>query len=146
MIRNVEKSDKQLFCQLVDEFYHTGAVLHAIPKECYECTFNEMVNSDIYLEGYIIEHNNEPAGYAIISKSFSPEVGGKIIWAEELYIRPKFRGCGLGKQFFSYIDSKFANTAKRFRLEVEPKNERAMSLYERLGYENLDYVQMVKDI
>ena len=30
-------------------------------------------------------------------------------------------------------------------LEVEADNTRAISLYERLGYEVLDYVQMIKD-
>ena len=33
----------------------------------------------------------------------------------------------------------------RIRLEVEEKNERAQSLYRQLGYEVLDYVQMIKD-
>lgn len=146
MIRKIEKSDKELFCTLVDEFYHTNAVLHTIPEEHYESTFNEIIRSNVYLEGYIIENGGQAAGYAIVSKSFSPEVGGQVVWAEELYIRPEFRGQGLGKEFFTYIDSRFAKTARRFRLEVEPTNTRAMSLYKKLGYKNLDYTQMSKDL
>ena len=34
----------------------------------------------------------------------------------------------------------------RIRLEVEEENTRAASLYERLGYEKLDYKQMIKDL
>ena len=34
---------------------------------------------------------------------------------------------------------------RRFRLEVTRCNERAISLYRRLGYEELDYIQMIKD-
>ena len=30
------------------------------------------------------------------------------------------------------------------RLETEPENERAQELYYRLGYENLNYLQMIK--
>ena len=33
----------------------------------------------------------------------------------------------------------------RLRLEVEAENTKAVSLYKRLGYEVLDYVQMIKD-
>jgi ribosomal protein S18 acetylase RimI-like enzyme len=37
-------------------------------------------------------------------------------------------------------------SAKRFRLEVSKDNTRAVGLYRSLGYEVLEYVQMVKDV
>jgi ribosomal protein S18 acetylase RimI-like enzyme len=37
-------------------------------------------------------------------------------------------------------------SAKRFRLEVSKENTRAIELYRKLGYEVLEYVQMVKDV
>ena len=33
----------------------------------------------------------------------------------------------------------------RLRLEVEEDNIRAISLYRKIGYEKLDYMQMIKD-
>jgi len=36
--------------------------------------------------------------------------------------------------------------AKRFHLEVAEENTRAIGLYKKLGYEVLDYVQMVKNV
>ncbi|MDO5095299.1 MAG: GNAT family N-acetyltransferase [Peptostreptococcaceae bacterium] len=143
MIRRVGREDKEIFCALVDEFYHTDAVLHSIPIEFIEATFNEMMQSDIYLEGYIFEHEDRTAGYATVAKSFSTEAGGLVLWLEEVYIRPDFQGMGIGKEFFDYIESN--HDPKHLRLEVEHSNERAIKLYKKLGYESLTYHQMIKE-
>jgi ribosomal protein S18 acetylase RimI-like enzyme len=37
-------------------------------------------------------------------------------------------------------------SAKRFHLEVAEENTRAIELYKKLGYEILEYVQMIKEI
>lgn len=143
MIRRVGREDKEIFCALVDEFYHTDAVLYPIPIEYIQTTFEEITTSEVYAEGYLFEFESEVAGYALISKSFSQEAGGRVIWLEEVYIRPRFQGKGIGKEFFDFIEKK--HELKRLRLEVEYNNERAIKLYEGLGYAALDYKQMVKE-
>ena len=67
------------------------------------------------------------------------------VWIEELYILPQFRGKGYGTTFFSELRQQYPNAA-RFRLEVEPDNDGAKALYGRMGYEILNYGQMVLDI
>ena len=69
-----------------------------------------------------------------------------MVWLEELYILPEYRCHGLGKEFFRYVDEKIAPEVKRLRLEIEPENLRAKKLYLSLGYEDLPYVQMMKDV
>ena len=71
------------------------------------------------------------------------EVGGMVVWIEELYILPGHQGKGLGSAFFAWLEKNVP--AVRYRLEAEPENVRAMSLYKRLGYEVLPYVQMIKE-
>lgn len=144
MIRRFKEDEKNLFVELVTEFYHSDGVLHTIPVSHMEATFNEMIQSDRYVEGFLLRVEDQPAGYGLISKSFSQECGGPVIWFEELYIRESYRGCGLGSQFFQYVEEQFPKTA-RFRLEVEPDNEGAARLYQRLGYESLPYNQMIKE-
>ncbi len=145
MIRKILKSDKETYLNLAKEFYSSDAVLHSVPDECRESTFNEMMRSDDYLVGYIIEHDKKCAGYAMLAKTFSPEVGGLCIWIEEIYILDDFQGNGLGTEFFNFIFKEFEGTAKRFRLEATRENQGAISLYEKLEFEGLDYFQMVKD-
>jgi ribosomal protein S18 acetylase RimI-like enzyme len=143
MIRKVTAEDKALYLELIDEFYHSSAVLHPIPRAHYVDSFDEMCRTGGLLEGYIIEYGEKAAGYAAVARSYSTEAGGLVVWIEEVYIRPAFQSKGLGRAFFDHMKELYPE-AKRFRLEVERDNTRAIALYERLGYEVLDYVQMVQ--
>ncbi len=145
MIRKAEKRDRQAYLEMAHEFYHSPAVLHPVPDSYLEATFEECMRSDIYSVCYIMEVNGKYAGYALISKTFSQEVGGRVYWLEELYIRESYRSKGLGRAFFAMIEEEKNHGVKRFRLEVEEENHRAIALYERMGYKRLEYKQMIKD-
>lgn len=144
-MRRITEKDKEVFIQLSTEFYSSPAVIEPISEEVMMRTYNEMIRSNTYVEGFIIEDEGEDVGYGLISKSFSPEAGGPVIWFEEVYIRDGHQGKGLGAEFFRYIEEAYEDGTKRLRLEVEMENERAVALYKRLGYDNLAYMQMVKD-
>lgn len=96
------------------------------------------------MNGYLFIYEEEIVGFATVAKSFSTEAGGLVAWLEELYIRPNYRSLGLGKEIFVFIEKTYPNL-KRIRLEVEKDNTRAINLYEKKGFHNLDYVQMIKD-
>ena len=143
MIRKLTAADRELFLTLMDEFYHSGAVLHPTPAQYHINTFEEIMASDRYLLCYLLESEAGCAGYALLSRSFSPEVGGSVIWLEEIYLRPAFRGRGLGSGFFDWLEQNLP--AARYRLEIEPDNHAAAALYRSRGYRPLPYLQMVKD-
>lgn len=141
MFRNAEEKDFALYMELAQEFYHSPAVMHPIPAQYMENTFREAMRSDVYIILRILEVDGEAAGYAILSRSFSPESGSPICWIEELYIRKAYRGHGLGTKFFSSVRKEFPTA--RLRLEVEPENTGAVALYKRLGFTPLEYVSYV---
>lgn len=144
-IRRFEEADRELYVKLADAFYHSPAVLHAIPREYMERTFDEMMRSDAYVDGFLLEScEGEAMGYALIAKTFSQEPGGLAVWVEELSVLPKFRGRGVGTEVLKWLEGYYPGW-KRIRLEVERDNDRAIQLYERLGYEELPYYQMLKD-
>ena len=145
MIRKLTADDKEIYIGMAEEFYHSGAVLAPIPRTFIERTVEEALRSDTYAEIFLFEYEGETAGYALIAKTFSQEAGGMVWWIEEVYIRELFRSKGLGREFFEYIENRKDEGVARLRLEVEEENIRAVSLYERLGYKVLDYMQMVKD-
>lgn len=145
MIRKITNADREIYLQLATEFYESDAVLHNIPAEHISGTFEEMTTSDRYAEGYFFEVDHSIAGYALLAKTYSQEAGGEVLWIEEIYIRPEFRSRGLGREFFQYLEDNKSDRVKRIRLEVEEDNALAVSLYERLGYERLEYDQMIKD-
>lgn len=144
MIRKITLEDREIYLQMAWEFYHSEAVMHPVPDEYFIRGFDEMMRSDAYMSGLIFEHEGQIAGYALLCRGYSQEAGGFSIWIDELYLRPEFRGRGMGKAFFSDL-SKIAPAA-RYRLEIEPDNHRAEKLYRAMGFDILPYKQMVKDL
>lgn len=142
-VRRIADCDRELFLEMSAEFYSSDAVLHDVDRSYHIRTFDELMRSDVYLEGYIFEADGSPAGYALLDRMFSHEAGGVTVWIEELYLRSEYRGRGIGRSFFDMIEKTVP--AARYRLEVEPDNLRAQALYRRMGYEFLPYLQMIKD-
>lgn len=140
--RRLAPADRSEFLTMSREFYASDAVLHPVPEENHEKAFEELMRSDVYLECYIMESDGAAVGFALLTKTYSREAGGLNIWVDELYLRPAYRGRGAGSAFFAYLEQ--THPAARYRLETEPENERAQSLYRRMGYRDLPYLQMVK--
>ena len=141
MFRKLNEKDREIWLTLQHEFYNSPAVLHPIPQEYYENTFNEIIKGSPYLDAYMIEKDQEVVGYGQISLTYSNEAGGMVVLLEELYIRPGYQGQGIGRKYFDFVHEAYKGKAKRFRLEVEPDNK-AQRLYERIGYKALNYKQM----
>ena len=115
-----------MFVELSEEFYRSPAVLHKIPVRNHSATFDELINGGgVYLDGFFVFHEGELAGYCLVGKGFSPECSK-----------------GIGRSLFAEIFKRYGET-KRFRLEVEPSNARAASLYTSLGFKKLNYVQYI---
>lgn len=144
MIRPIQPTDREDFIRMVNEFYHSPAVLHPIPMAHIENTFEALMNQSPYARAYLFECDGQTAGYALLALTHSNEAGGLTIWIEELLVLEPFRSRGLGRELFAYLKEAYPQ-AKRFRLEVTPENNDAIRLYKRMGYEPFDYLQMVLD-
>lgn len=141
-IKPTEK-DEALFLSYLEKFYHSEAVLHPTDSALHSRIFKEVMRSEDYLLCYLFSFDEEDAGYALLSKSFCPEVGGSIIWIEQLFIDESFRKKGIARDFLSFLEKEYS--PDRIRLEVEEDNEKAISLYKKQGYRFLPYLQMIKD-
>ncbi len=144
-IRNFCKNDRDLFSIMVKKFYAPPAVLHFPSEKVMLSSFDAAIDMHELVKGYMFECNGTPAGYAIVSLKFETEVGGMAAWIEELFVEEKFRGLGIGSRFFEFLQNELKGKIKRIRLEVGDENDGAKRLYKRLGFEMLDYRQMVID-
>lgn len=145
MIRRMKPQDREDYLALAHAFYSSDAILTDPDPALFAATFDEMMRRNTYLEGFLLLKDDEVAGYAIVAKYFSPELGGMALWVDELFILPSFRSQGLGSEFFDFVRETYGPHVKKLRLEVEPDNERAISLYHDLGFETLPYTQMTLD-
>ncbi len=146
MIRKMMREDMDVFLEFTEMFYQSDAVLQPIPQNYHIDAFNEIMRSEVYLEGYIFEFDERPIGYAITAKKYSHEAGGLVLWIEELYVLDEYQSQGIGKEFFKFIKSILDESIVRLRLEVDSENSRAKKFYKKMGFDVLEYEQMIKDI
>lgn len=85
-------------------------------------------------EVIIEEYEGEPAGFALFFHNFSTFLGKPGIYLEDLYVKPEFRGKGLGKNLLSYL-AKLAIERNCGRLEWAclDWNEPSIKFYKGLG-------------
>ena len=144
MIRKMKPEDRERFCTFADEFYHSGAALHTVPKENFNRTFDAIMNGSPYVAGLILEDGGQAAGYSLLLPTYSNEIGGTVLWIDELYVRPDFRGRGLARELLRRVCSAQGGKVSALRLEVTRSNTKAISLYRSEGFHGLDYAQMMK--
>ena len=142
-IREMKPSDQAVFLEMMEAFYSSDAVLHAIPRPQMERVFQDSIDGGPYIQGFLFETDEgEAAGFVLLSHGYSTEAGGECIQIEDLYVQPQYRGMGMAKECFAYLLKRFPQ-ASRFRLEAEPGNANAIKLYKRLGFEAIGYAQMI---
>lgn len=129
---------------MVDAFYQSDAVSHEVERERRGQTFADAVSDDPVLEGYVLKEDGKIIGFGYVTIYYACEVGGRCLMVEELYLKEEARGKGYGSRFFEAVMQERTDV-RRFRLEVTKKNQRAARLYERLGFQFLDYDQMALD-
>jgi GNAT superfamily N-acetyltransferase len=86
----------------------------------------------------VAECDHQPAGYALYFNCYSTWVGPEI-FLEDLYVRPQFRGRGIGMSLLASVARIALEENRRaLRWEVLNWNKNAIDLYEALGAEFCD--------
>jgi len=142
MIRHFTPQDRQFYIDCSKMFYSSPAVVHDVNEENFKTTFDMLINKNPSVEGFILEYEGEKAGYFLASFAYSNEVGGIVMWCEELFVLPQYRSKGIASSLFEYVKANYGHKVKRFRLELTKSNARAARLYKKLGFNELQYLQM----
>lgn len=82
--------------------------------------------------------HGEVAGFALWFRNFSTWLGKHGIYLEDLYVRPQYRGSGIGQALMAELAAQCeANGYPRFEWWVLDWNESARNVYHHLGAEAL---------
>ncbi len=73
-------------------------------------------------------------GYGIVIYYWSNDYGGNIASIDEFYVKPLWRGKGIGTSFLEHVATGNANNLKGIQVEVTPANQEALALYSRKGF------------
>lgn len=145
-IKPMEEKDTEAVLEMMKVFYDSPAVSHEVSEEILRRNTQACISDNPFIEGLVFWEQGDVAGYAMLVKSYATEFGGACIWVEDLYIKPEYRGNGIGTQFLAYVEERFRGKAALLKLEVEPSNAGAVQVYKRCGYEELPYMEMIKEL
>jgi GNAT superfamily N-acetyltransferase len=137
-IRAAVEEDAPLILQLIKELAEYEKLSHEVVAT--EDTLRKSLFGERrFAEAVIGEVESEPAGFALFFHNFSTFLGRPGIYLEDLYVRPEFRGSGLGRALLVYL-ARLALERGCGRLEwsVLDWNEPAIGLYKSVGAAPVD--------
>ncbi|MDR2847811.1 MAG: GNAT family N-acetyltransferase [Bacteroidales bacterium] len=99
IIRKATEKDIPVILSLINEL----AVYEKLSVIADENSLHEWIFEKEKAEVLIGEYNGLPIGYAVYFHNFSTFLGRAGIYLEDIYVKPDFRGKGLGKAFFKKV-------------------------------------------
>lgn len=141
--RPVGPADLEPFLELLGEMQaFFGNQLHR--RSAREAA-RGLLENPAYGRAWFVEVGGERAGYAVLALGYSLEFGGLDAFLDELFLRERFRGAGLGRKAMAFVEAEArALGVQALHLEVERDNRPALELYRRIGYVDHDRFLMTK--
>ena len=74
--------------------------------------------------------------------------GSSVAWIEDIYVAPQFRGRGIATRAIELSEQRIAQKPgyDAVCMDVVPRNEAALRLYHRLGYDSLSLLTLRKQL
>ena len=134
-IRRAEPADAALVFALVCELADYENLQHEVDTTAEEIAAALFAPQPrLYCD--LAEWDGEPAGFAVWFLNFSTFRGRRGLYLEDLFVRPEFRGRGIGKALMhrlarTCVDNDYA----RFEWAVLDWNAPSIAFYESMGAE-----------
>lgn len=136
-IRFAEINDVPLILEFIKELADYEKMLHEVVAT--EEVLMDSLFERRMAEVIIGEYKSKPVAFALFFHNFSTFLGRPGIYLEDLYVKPEFRGKGIGKIMLSFL-AKLAVERKCGRLEwwCLDWNEPSIRFYKQMGAVSMD--------
>ena len=84
---------------------------------------------------WLVLDEDQAAGYVVLCFGYSLEWLGRDAFVDEFYLREEYRGRGWGRKTMEFIEEAArAEGIRTLHMEVMRQTERALELYEKIGF------------
>lgn len=133
VVRGAERRDLVAIVGLIGElaeFERLTHLLEVTPRSLDEHLFGERP----VIEAWVAEDDDQVVAFALAFTSFSTFLGRPGLWLEDLYVKPDWRGRGIGKALLRELAALAVQRGcGRFEWSVLDWNANAIGFYEGLG-------------
>lgn len=145
VFRLMQAGEKKLVTKMILDLYQDDPDNKFMTEEKIQLTFHTLEQHPDYGRVLVFEQKNRIIGYAILINFWSNEYGGILLIIDELFVVPAFRNQGIGSAFIKHLIAIRHSNFVALKLEVLPYNDRALKLYESLGFKQADRYHLVYD-
>ena len=89
---------------------------------------------------YLIQYQKQFVGFVHLGNR-----GCQIDWLEDIFVLPEFQGKGIGTIAIQLVENIVKTYSESLYIEVAMKNEKALHLYHKIGYDCLNTITIRKD-
>ncbi|MBC8424134.1 GNAT family N-acetyltransferase [bacterium] len=138
VIRPAEAADVPLVLAFIRELAAYERLDHEVVADetiLRDTLFGERPAAEVQLALF----DGDPAGFALFFKNYSTFLGRPGLYLEDLFVRPSFRGRGVGRALLARLAAlALERGCGRFEWSVLDWNEPAHGFYRKLGANPLD--------
>ncbi len=118
---------------------------HYMSRERIRPTLDKALTHPDSLRVDVFKEQQQIVGYALLYSFWSNEYGGWVLTLDELYVKPLYRSRGISSLYIQTLENQSSNHVL-LALEVMPENDKAKSLYSKLGFKENRRTFMNKNI
>jgi GNAT superfamily N-acetyltransferase len=126
---------------MMAEFY-TGSPYTLNPRRAKDA-FDALLGDERLGSVWLIESNSHGVGYVVLTLCHSMTFGGLVAVVDDFFVRPVFRGKGLGKAAMEGIRNYCESSGIRaIHVETGRDNAAALAVYRRARFVDADLVHL----
>ena len=126
-------SDTDLLLDFMRDYYAFDG--HGYDRGKARAALIPLLENSNFGRAWIILDEGSPVGYAILCFGYSLEWLGRDAFVDEIFLRESHRDRGWGKLTMDFLETAARELGIRtLHLGVVPGNERALHLYEKVGF------------